>query len=91
MGYCIHGESRFLVYELMENGSLETQLHGTFFINVDQEKIVKEILYWELNYHMLLSLVSTIVGPNWGSSLTWHLRLRIAVDVARWVYDAYST
>ncbi|KAG4955299.1 hypothetical protein AAZX31_15G004400 [Glycine max] len=49
MGYCIHGESRFLVYELMENGSLETQLHG----------------------------------PNWGSSLTWHLRLRIAVDVAR--------
>ena len=31
MGYCIHGESRFLVYELMENGSLETQLHGTFF------------------------------------------------------------
>ncbi|CAJ1955007.1 unnamed protein product [Sphenostylis stenocarpa] len=49
MGYCIHGESRFLVYELMENGSLETQLHG----------------------------------PNRGSSLTWYLRLRIAVDVAR--------
>nr|KYP37935.1 putative serine/threonine-protein kinase RLCKVII [Cajanus cajan] len=49
MGYCIHGESRFLVYELMENGSLETQLHG----------------------------------PNRGSSLTWHLRLKIAVDVAR--------
>ncbi|KAK7402359.1 hypothetical protein VNO78_14559 [Psophocarpus tetragonolobus] len=49
MGYCIHGESRFLVYELMENGSLETQLHG----------------------------------PNRGTSLTWHLRLRIAVDVAR--------
>ncbi|XP_027341730.1 probable receptor-like protein kinase At1g80640 isoform X2 [Abrus precatorius] len=49
LGYCIHGESRFLVYELMENGSLETQLHG----------------------------------PNRGSSLTWHLRLRIAIDVAR--------
>ncbi|KAJ1376975.1 Serine-threonine/tyrosine-protein kinase, catalytic domain [Sesbania bispinosa] len=49
LGYCIHGESRFLVYELMDNGSLETQLHG----------------------------------PNRGSSLTWHLRLRIAVDVAR--------
>ncbi|MED6143571.1 hypothetical protein PIB30_007517 [Stylosanthes scabra] len=49
MGYCIHGESRFLVYELMENGSLETQLHG----------------------------------PNRASSLTWYLRLRIAVDVAR--------
>ncbi|XP_054781451.1 probable receptor-like protein kinase At1g80640 [Prosopis cineraria] len=28
LGYCIHGESRFLVYEMMENGSLETQLHG---------------------------------------------------------------
>ncbi|XP_057457170.1 probable receptor-like protein kinase At1g80640 isoform X2 [Lotus japonicus] len=49
LGYCIHGESRFLVYELMENGSLETQLHG----------------------------------PNHGSPLTWHLRLRIAIDVAR--------
>ncbi|WVZ00878.1 hypothetical protein V8G54_026947 [Vigna mungo] len=49
MGYCVHGQSRFLVYELMENGSLETQLHG----------------------------------PNRGSSLTWYLRLRIAVDVAR--------
>ncbi|QHN81507.1 putative receptor-like protein kinase [Arachis hypogaea] len=48
-GYCIHGESKFLVYELMENGSLETQLHG----------------------------------PNRGSSLTWYLRLRIAVDAAR--------
>ncbi|KAK7270634.1 hypothetical protein RJT34_25940 [Clitoria ternatea] len=49
LGYCIHGESRFLVYELMENGSLETQLHG----------------------------------PDHGSSLTWYLRLRIAIDVAR--------
>ncbi|BAT91469.1 hypothetical protein VIGAN_07006700 [Vigna angularis var. angularis] len=49
MGYCVHGQSRFLVYELVENGSLETQLHG----------------------------------PNRGSSLTWYLRLRIAVDVAR--------
>ncbi|KAA0064902.1 putative receptor-like protein kinase [Cucumis melo var. makuwa] len=28
LGYTIHGESRLLVYELMENGSLETLLHG---------------------------------------------------------------
>ncbi|KAK9280085.1 hypothetical protein L1049_013770 [Liquidambar formosana] len=28
LGYCIHEETRFLVYELMHNGSLETQLHG---------------------------------------------------------------
>ena len=28
LGYCIHGDTRFLVYELMENGCLETQLHG---------------------------------------------------------------
>lgn len=27
-GYCIYGDSRFLVYEMMEKGSLETQLHG---------------------------------------------------------------
>lgn len=49
LGYCIHGEARFLVYEMMHNGSLETQLHG----------------------------------PSQGSSLTWHLRMKIAVDVAR--------
>ncbi|CAI8611813.1 unnamed protein product [Vicia faba] len=49
LGYCIHGESRFLVYEFMDSGSLETQLHG----------------------------------PTRGSSLTWYIRLRIAIDVAR--------
>ncbi|KAF4353764.1 hypothetical protein F8388_024333 [Cannabis sativa] len=49
LGYCIHNKTRFLVYEMMQNGSLETQLHG----------------------------------PTQGSALTWHLRLKIAVDVAR--------
>ncbi|PON79841.1 Tyrosine-protein kinase [Parasponia andersonii] len=49
LGYCIHGKTRLLVYEMMQNGSLETQLHG----------------------------------PTQGSALTWHLRLKIAVDVAR--------
>ncbi|GER48476.1 protein kinase superfamily protein [Striga asiatica] len=49
LGYCIHGEARFLVYELMENGSLELHLHGR--------------------------------AP--GLSLTWHLRMKIALDVAR--------
>ncbi|KAJ6414628.1 hypothetical protein OIU84_003597 [Salix udensis] len=28
LGYCIHGETRFLVYEMMQNWSLESQLHG---------------------------------------------------------------
>ncbi|KAK3152316.1 hypothetical protein QOZ80_2BG0157270 [Eleusine coracana subsp. coracana] len=27
-GFCIHEEDRFIVYDLMESGSLETQLHG---------------------------------------------------------------
>ncbi|CAL8133242.1 unnamed protein product [Prunus armeniaca] len=49
LGYCIHSEARFLVYDMMQNGSLETQL----------------------------------CGPNHGSALTWHLRLKIAVDVSR--------
>ncbi|KAG6791265.1 hypothetical protein POTOM_000378 [Populus tomentosa] len=48
LGYCLHGETRFLVYEMMQNGSLESQLHG----------------------------------PTHGSALTWHLRMKIAVDVA---------
>ncbi|XP_061980664.1 probable receptor-like protein kinase At1g80640 isoform X4 [Populus nigra] len=49
LGYCIHGETRVLVYEMMQNGSLESQLHG----------------------------------PTHGSALTWNLRMKIAVDVAR--------
>ncbi|KAK1572428.1 hypothetical protein Q3G72_032531 [Acer saccharum] len=49
VGCCIHGETKFLVYEMMQNGSLENQLHG----------------------------------PTHGSDLTWHQRLKIAVDVAR--------
>ncbi|XP_039131956.1 probable receptor-like protein kinase At1g80640 [Dioscorea cayenensis subsp. rotundata] len=48
-GYCIHEETRFLVYELMQNGSLETLLHG----------------------------------PTRGSTLTWHIRMKIALDTAR--------
>ncbi|KAH7671883.1 Non-specific serine/threonine protein kinase protein [Dioscorea alata] len=48
-GYCIHKETRFLVYELMQNGSLEALLHG----------------------------------PTRGSTLTWHIRMKIALDTAR--------
>lgn len=49
LGYCVHDETKLLVYELMLNGSLETQLHG----------------------------------PSSGSNLTWHCRMKIALDTAR--------
>eukprot|EP00249_Psilotum_nudum_P000396 c1182_g1_i1 orf=265-1353(+) len=49
LGFCIYGQQRFLVYELMQNGSLDEQLHG----------------YLQ------------------GSSLSWHLRMKIALDAAR--------
>lgn len=49
LGYCVHDETKLLVYELMHNGSLETQLHG----------------------------------PSSGSNLTWHARMKIALDTAR--------
>ncbi|WCJ40420.1 Protein kinase superfamily protein [Euphorbia peplus] len=49
LGYCIHDEARFLVYEMMQNGSLDSQLHG----------------------------------PAHGSALSWNLRMKIAVDIAR--------
>ncbi|PHT47506.1 hypothetical protein CQW23_11714 [Capsicum baccatum] len=49
LGYCIHNNAQFLVYEMMQNGSLEFQLHG----------------------------------PPRGSALGWHLRMKIALDVAR--------
>ncbi|KAG2691414.1 hypothetical protein I3760_08G007800 [Carya illinoinensis] len=49
LGCCIHCKTRFIVYELMQNGSLEIQLHG----------------------------------PSRGSALTWHKRMKIALDAAR--------
>ncbi|XP_015972068.1 probable receptor-like protein kinase At1g80640 [Arachis duranensis] len=49
LGCSNDGITKFIVYELMHNGSLETQLHG----------------------------------PSHGSALTWHMRMKIALDTAR--------
>ncbi|KAL0545400.1 hypothetical protein IC582_015282 [Cucumis melo] len=49
LGCSSEGDAKLIVYELMENGSLETQLHG----------------------------------PSRGSALNWHMRMKIALDVAR--------
>ncbi|XP_027902144.1 probable receptor-like protein kinase At1g80640 isoform X1 [Vigna unguiculata] len=49
LGCSIDGDTRFIVYELMRNGSLEAHLHG----------------------------------PTHGSALTWHMRMKIALDTAR--------
>uniref|UniRef100_A0A0D9WF37 Protein kinase domain-containing protein n=1 Tax=Leersia perrieri TaxID=77586 RepID=A0A0D9WF37_9ORYZ len=49
LGFCIHEKNHYIVYELMEKGSLETQLHG----------------------------------PSHGSTLSWHIRMKIALDTAR--------
>ncbi|KAL0915265.1 hypothetical protein M5K25_015668 [Dendrobium thyrsiflorum] len=57
LGYCIHGESRFFVYEFLPNGSLESLLHGS----------------------------------SHGSSLTWHLRMKIALDTARGLEYLHET
>jgi serine/threonine protein kinase len=32
LGFCVHEGNHFIVYELMEKGSLETQLHGIVFL-----------------------------------------------------------
>ncbi|RDY13342.1 putative receptor-like protein kinase, partial [Mucuna pruriens] len=49
LGCSVDGDTRFIVYELMQNGSLEVHLHG----------------------------------PSHGSALTWHMRMKIALDAAR--------
>lgn len=49
LGCSVYGETRSIVYELMPNGCLDTQLHG----------------------------------PSHGSALTWHMRMKIALDAAR--------
>jgi serine/threonine protein kinase len=32
LGFCAHEGKHFIVYDLMEKGSLETQLHGIVFL-----------------------------------------------------------
>ncbi|KAG0486577.1 hypothetical protein HPP92_008672 [Vanilla planifolia] len=59
LGCCIHGESSFLVYEYLQNGSLGELLHGTS--------------------HGLASV------------LTWHMRMKIAIDVARGLEYLHET
>ncbi|GJM97859.1 hypothetical protein PR202_ga14816 [Eleusine coracana subsp. coracana] len=49
LGFCVREGNHFIVYELMEKGSLETQLHG----------------------------------PSHGATLSWHIRMKIALDMAR--------
>ncbi|KFK42447.1 hypothetical protein AALP_AA2G257900 [Arabis alpina] len=49
LGFCVYRQTRCIVYEMMQNGSLESQL----------------------------------LGPSQGSGLTWQLRMKIAVDIAR--------
>ncbi|XP_061341016.1 probable receptor-like protein kinase At1g80640 isoform X2 [Gastrolobium bilobum] len=49
LGCSITDDTRSIVYELMQNGSLDAQLHG----------------------------------PSHGSALTWHMRMKIALDTAR--------
>ncbi|KAH0940925.1 hypothetical protein HID58_000562 [Brassica napus] len=51
LGHTSEISSSFIVYELMEKGSLDAQLHG----------------------------------PSRGSALTWHMRMKIALDTARGV------
>ncbi|KAG8069352.1 hypothetical protein GUJ93_ZPchr0005g15692 [Zizania palustris] len=46
LGFCVHEMNHCIVYELMEKGSLESQLHG----------------------------------PSHGSTLNWHIRMKIALD-----------
>lgn len=58
LGYCIRGDSRFLVYELPSNGSLRSLLHG---------------------------------ASHGRSELSWHLRMKIALDTARGLEYLHET
>ncbi|KAI7750247.1 hypothetical protein M8C21_006925, partial [Ambrosia artemisiifolia] len=68
LGYCVHDDTRLLVYELMHNGSLETQLHvGLGLFSILGRPFAK----------------TNSRRPSNGSNLTWHCRMKIALDTAR--------
>ena len=43
VGFCIHEENRFIIYELMENGSLDSQLHGIISLGLSFIVFVVEL------------------------------------------------
>lgn len=75
------------MYELMENGSLETLLHGK---TPNQSLLIfcGLLINWPYDYPLLaqscLKLKCLIfLGPSHGEALTWHMRMKIALDAAR--------
>lgn len=81
LGYSIHGETRLLVYELMDNGSLETQLYGKINLSLILQLMrVNMIQKWTLRR---VNFVWLSLGPSRGSDLNWHRRMKIALDMAR--------
>ena len=95
VGYSVHEEMGFIIYELMSNGSLEDLLHGKIFVPLFFSGLlchgrwVKtlwniEVLIYIYITFFFMDFVDA-VGTSRGSSLNWHLRLKIALDTARWV------
>lgn len=67
LGCSIDGDSRFIVYELMPNGSLETQLHGNAVISFfDFRSRNKEHTMVLIYFHILTNCCRTLswIGIN---------------------------
>ena len=46
LGFCAHENTWFLVYGLMQNGSLEDQLHGIFLLTIEQVQYFLSFEAW---------------------------------------------
>jgi hypothetical protein len=82
LGFCVHEGNHYIVYELMEKGSLDTQLHGT--VSYDFSYCLWMQLFLEI---FILGAFGVWLssGPSHGSALSWHIRMKIALDMARFL------
>lgn len=91
LGCSINGDMRFIVYELMQNGSLEALLHGNvLYLMLIYIYMVED--FYNSQLHNILNSVTFfffffakfyVEGPSHGLGLTWHMRMKIALDTAR--------
>lgn len=81
IGYCLEDEHRLLVYEFMPRGSLENHLFRSMlslFLLYSQVSVDSKCFFF-----LSIQLCSWFSGGSYFQSLSWTLRLKVALGAAK--------